>query len=49
MSQTILAVDIGAQGAAALLDEAFARVKDHDRAESALIGLAGLMRERVGR
>ena len=27
----------------------FARVKDHDRAEAALIGWAGLQRERQGR
>lgn len=29
--------------------ELFARVKDHDRAEAALIGWAGLQRERAGR
>ena len=29
--------------------EAFARVMDHDRAEAALIGWAGLQRERAGR
>ena len=29
--------------------EAFARVKDHDRAEAALIGWAGLQREATGR
>ncbi len=29
--------------------EAFARIMDHDRAEAALIGWAGLQQERVGR
>jgi crossover junction endodeoxyribonuclease RuvC len=29
--------------------ETFARVKDHDRAEAALIGWAAIMRERMGR
>ena len=29
--------------------EAFARARDDGRAESALIGLAGIMRERAGR
>ncbi len=29
--------------------EVFARLKDHDRAEAALIGWAGLQREGMGR